>query len=91
MILGHFIVIATQGSPLTQMLSHVLVSLRRKDQLRAYNDNNIIIIFIDVDECFMHVDDCDHNCNNTVGSYTCSCNDGYTLDEDGLQCNGMIM
>ena len=36
----------------------------------------------------MQVDECDHNCNNTVGSYTCSCDDGYILDRNGLQCNG---
>ena len=36
----------------------------------------------------MQVDECDHNCNNTLGSYTCSCNDGYLLDRNGLQCNG---
>ena len=26
-------------------------------------------------------------CTNTEGSYTCSCNSGYTLDDDGQSCN----
>ena len=47
-----------------------------------------IMVTIDIDECSMQVDECDHTCNNTLGSYTCSCNDGYLLDRNGLQCNG---
>ena len=46
------------------------------------------MITTDIDECSMQVDECDHTCNNTLGSYTCSCNDGYLLDRNGLQCNG---
>ena len=46
------------------------------------------MVTLDIDECSMQVDDCEHNCNNTLGSYTCSCNDGYILDRDGIQCNG---
>ncbi len=29
---------------------------------------------------------CAHLCNNTVGSYTCSCRDGYTLNGDSRTC-----
>ena len=25
---------------------------------------------------------CDHNCNNTEGSFECSCNSGYKLEGD---------
>ena len=31
---------------------------------------------------------CEHNCTNLVGSYNCSCFDGYILDLDGHLCNG---
>ena len=34
---------------------------------------------------------CNQNCFNTIGSFTCSCNNGYVLDEDGRSCNGMYM
>ena len=41
----------------------------------------------DIDECIE--DACDHNCTNTDGSFICSCNDGYELDDNGRSCNGM--
>ena len=33
---------------------------------------------------------CDHSCNNTEGSYTCGCDEGYELDADGYSCNGIV-
>ena len=29
------------------------------------------------------------DCINTIGSFTCSCKSGYTLDTDGTTCIGM--
>ena len=47
------------------------------------------LLFLDVDECEENIDNCSQNCNNTIGSYNCSCNEGYTLDSDDLHtCNG---
>uniref|UniRef100_A0A8C7YTM1 Vitamin K-dependent protein S n=1 Tax=Oryzias sinensis TaxID=183150 RepID=A0A8C7YTM1_9TELE len=34
----------------------------------------------DVNECSTANGGCDHECNNTVGSYRCSCRQGYRLD-----------
>ena len=36
--------------------------------------------YLDIDECNENTDNCSQNCSNTIGSYQCSCNDGYTLD-----------
>ena len=46
-------------------------------------------IFIpDIDECDADNGDCDHLCENTDGSYTCSCRDGYSLGNDDHSCIG---
>ena len=34
------------------------------------------------------MDLCEYNCTNTVGSYACSCDIGFQLNEDGLHCDG---
>ena len=39
----------------------------------------------------MGTDTCEQNCHNTVGSYTCSCNAGYTLNSDGHTCDGIYV
>ena len=43
---------------------------------------------LDENECLTGDDFCAQNCSNTVGSYTCTCNTGYTLNSDGYTCNG---
>ena len=42
----------------------------------------------DIDECSADSSICDENasCNNTDGSYSCTCKQGFT--GDGLTCNG---
>ena len=35
-----------------------------------------ILNFSDVDECSADTDNCTQNCENTDGSFACSCNDG---------------
>lgn len=42
----------------------------------------------DIDECMAGVEQCDHNCENTIGSYTCFCDSGFTLNADGYRCDG---
>lgn len=45
-------------------------------------------IFSDLNECILNIDNCDQNayCNNSLGSFTCTCNDGYT--GNGVTCTG---
>ena len=43
----------------------------------------------DINECVEATDECSQNCHNTIGSYTCSCSAGYTLNADKVACDGM--
>jgi len=43
-------------------------------------------MIVDINECLSSP--CGHTCTNTVGSFVCSCYDGYVLDSDGSSCNG---
>ncbi|KAH9490031.1 Dorsal-ventral patterning tolloid-like protein 1 [Bulinus truncatus] len=38
------------------------------------------------DECSNDDHGCDHECVNTLGSYTCACRTGYELHSDGKRC-----
>lgn len=42
----------------------------------------------DVNECETNKGGCEHTCNNTYGSYVCSCSVGYILSGDGKTCFG---
>ena len=42
----------------------------------------------DIDECATDQANCSQSCNNTIGSYQCSCNEGYVLDSDKHTCYG---
>ncbi|TNF31813.1 MAG: hypothetical protein EP329_11810, partial [Deltaproteobacteria bacterium] len=44
----------------------------------------------DIDECAAGSDNCDANatCTNTVGAFTCACNDGY--EGDGVTCTQIV-
>ena len=46
---------------------------------------------IDINECSLNIDGCDQVCNNTMGSYQCRCNRGYTLNNDERTCSGRII
>lgn len=42
----------------------------------------------DINECIEFPGMClNGRCKNTVGSYSCRCNQGYALDENGIKCN----
>ena len=40
----------------------------------------------DIDECARDLDNCSQICNNTEGSYNCSCRDGFVLLSDDITC-----
>lgn len=58
--------------------------------IRCYRNTSILTIFADEDECQDRTHNCDANaqCNNTFGSFNCTCINGYS--GDGVACYGMV-
>ncbi len=43
---------------------------------------------VDENECSNDNGGCDGHCTNTIGSYQCSCLEGYVLSSDSHSCEG---
>ena len=43
----------------------------------------------EINECAEGIAGCNQLCTNLNGSYTCSCNHGFHLANDGHQCEGI--
>ena len=52
------------------------------------NSNYLLCPYPDVDECEEEIDGCGQICNNTEGSFFCSCMMGYSLADDQFNCSG---
>ena len=50
--------------------------------------NHNLLYLTDIDECLSSPCDPNAVCQNTIGSFTCTCNAGFT--GDGLSCTGKI-
>ena len=48
----------------------------------------VYLSFKDINECAVNNGDCEQLCNNSIGSYWCSCVAGYTLDTNNMNCSG---
>ena len=44
---------------------------------------------LDINECAEGTDGCTHQCVNTISSYYCTCNTGYSLNADLHWCSGI--
>ena len=49
-----------------------------------------IMYSTDINECLANTNNCAQTCSNTVGSFTCGCNSGFTLDSNAQTCSGEI-
>jgi len=43
---------------------------------------------LDINECDEGTDRCSDECVNTIGSYYCTCPEGYVLDDSQVTCVG---
>ena len=44
----------------------------------------------DINECGTGNGGCEQNCQNNIGTYSCSCLTGYSIDTNGHNCTGLI-
>lgn len=69
------------------------MDLAAQVSLQLFSSKSVATLLLhiasDVDECAAGSDMCAQNCQDTVGSYTCSCRAGYSLNADGRTCRGL--
>ena len=51
-------------------------------------DTYLYIVSTDIDECSIGSNSCSQLCQNTIGSFDCSCQTGYIIGEDNKTCSG---
>ena len=49
------------------------------------------VTHLDINECSSDNGGCAHQCNNTVGSYDCLCNTGFSLSSNRHYCSGLSL
>ena len=49
----------------------------------------MLYLISDINECSINNGNCSQMCNNTIGSYVCSCSIGYLLSSNNRSCSGM--
>ncbi|GFY72843.1 dorsal-ventral patterning tolloid-like protein 1 [Trichonephila inaurata madagascariensis] len=76
------------GSRLPPLITSEGNSLR----IEFSSDNSVqksgfgALFFTDKDECATNNGGCQHICKNTIGSYACSCHNGFVLHENNHDC-----
>ena len=56
----------------------------------SFNIFTLLLNYIDIDECSSNNGGCSQGCSNTIGSYRCYCNSGYSLSNNNATCSGML-
>ncbi|RWS10861.1 tolloid-like protein 1 [Dinothrombium tinctorium] len=70
----------------------LITSLTNSLRIEFNTDNSVqksgfaAVFFTDKDECAVNNGGCQHTCKNTIGSYTCSCHNGFVLHENKHDC-----
>ena len=86
---------AATTAPVMQDSASILTTIpamvRWCECIYIYLYNYTLIPTADVNECMNSNGGCAQICNNTIGSYECSCRNGYNLADDFHRCDGMSM
>lgn len=84
---------------LTHVHAGVATGLIQMGTVAQVNSEQIIInaskdllhgSHLDIDECSEESDRCHQICHNAIGTYACSCINGYKLSQDGTNCHGTL-
>ena len=65
----------------TLLIALILVPFPTSDYQRV-----TLCCAADIDECAEKTSGCEQKCTDNDGSFTCSCNEGYTLKDDNITC-----
>lgn len=87
--LGSYRCICNKGFKVDPSGTHCIGEFNLFNKLTVYLrfKNWFFFIYIDVNECeSVSPKVCQHTCENTVGSFICTCPNGYTLSSDGINC-----
>lgn len=68
------------------MINFEGISIIHHNEILPSHDSRVVSVK-DIDECERETDQCNHLCENNVGSYTCSCHSGFELMND-FHCEG---
>ena len=75
-----------------QLVSNVTCNGRHNSSVCFTFSYSILLLqFTDINECSANNGNCSQLCNNTVGSYYCSCIPGYQLNITNKICSGELM
>ena len=58
----------------------------KKTKLFVLNNN----YFLDTNECLLNNGGCSQLCVNSLGSYQCNCGNGYQLNNNQIDCDGLL-
>ena len=80
---------------LANLDTQVMVSLAQVCKSIKDVRSSLLKVFIhnyisDINECLTNNGGCQLNCHNSDGSYSCSCNNGYLLNNNGYTCEGRV-
>ena len=75
---------------------HIRGETRYRWSIQQTDMNFLLVIMLfyfetDINECSEKNGGCDHTCENIDAGYNCSCDAGYTLADNQMQCLGELI